>query len=155
MKTSTSIIENKLNEIESFIPEFEKKNVKVSKATVGWQLDHSLKVINSVVNAMQNSDSNLYKDDFKFTGKLLLKFNYFPRGKAKSPQHVNPPEIIQKEDIIAQLAIARKNIKSIMYLDNNAFFKHPLFGNVNKNRVLPFLNAHTNHHLKIIKSILK
>ena len=155
MKTKILTLENKLNQIENFIPEFEKKNVKVSKATVGWQLDHSLKVINSVVNAMQNSDSNLYQDDFKFIGKLLLKFNYFPRGKAKSPQHVNPPEIILKEDIITQLATARKNIKSIMYLGKNAFFKHPLFGNVNKNRVLPFLNAHTNHHLKIIKSILK
>ena len=30
-----------------------------------------------------------------------------------------------------------------------------MFGNVNKARVFSFLKAHTNHHLKIVKSILK
>ena len=151
----SSTLENKLNTIENYIPDFKKKDLKISKADVGWQLDHSLKVINAVVTAMKNSDPKLYEDNFKFIGKLLLGLNYFPRGKARSPKHVNPPEIILKDDIIRQLRAARANIKEIQNLDKNAFFKHPLFGNINKKRVLLFLNAHTNHHLKIVKSILK
>ena len=152
---NTSTLESKLNELESYISGFEKKNLKISKATVGWQIDHSLKVINSVVNAMKNSDPNLYEDNFKFLGKVLLAFNYFPRGKAKSPKHVNPPEIILKEEIVSQLVIARVHLNEIQELDENAYFKHPLFRNINKKRVVSFLNAHTNHHLKIVKSILK
>ena len=107
------------------------------------------------MGVLQKSEPNLYKDNFSFLGKVLIKLNFFPKGKAKAPKHVLPPEIILKEDIFSQLAFAKENIKKIDNLDKNAFFKHPLFGNVNKKRVVPFLNAHTNHHIKIVKSILK
>lgn len=152
---STKTLENKLNQIESYLSNHNRKNTKVSKVTVGWQLDHSLKVINAVVATMQNSDPKLYKDNFSFLGKVLLKLNYFPKGKAKAPKHVMPPEIVSKSAIISQLALAKEHIKQIESLDENVFFKHPMFGNINKKRVVPFLNTHTNHHLKIVKSILK
>lgn len=156
MKTlDITVLKNALNDIESYIPEGERINTKVSKANVSWHIDHSLKVINAVITNMQNSDPALYKDNFSFLGKLLLKFRFFPRGKAKAPKHVKPPEVILEADIILQLAEARAQIKRISSLDNNAYFKHPLFGNVNKSRVVQFLDAHTNHHLKIVKSILK
>ncbi|WP_288954982.1 DUF1569 domain-containing protein [uncultured Polaribacter sp.] len=148
-------LENKLNSIENYISDFEQRNLKISKATVGWHLDHSLKVINTVIFSMEKSDPNLYKDNFKFLGKLLLGLNFFPKGKAKAPKYVLPPDTILKEEIVSQLKLAKENINKIEKLDTNAFFKHPLFGNVNKKRVVPFLNAHTNHHLKIIKNILK
>ena len=152
---NTSTLEKKIKKIESYINDFEKKNEKISKATVGWHLDHSLKVINAVITSMEKSDAKLYKDNFKLLGKILLKLNFFPKGKAKAPKHVLPLNDIVKEEIILQLKVAKENLLKIEKLDDNAFFKHPLFGNVNKNRVLPFLNTHTNHHLKIIKSILK
>ena len=154
-KLNISVVENQLKQMESYLPNCESINAKISKANVAWHLDHNLKVINSVVKVMHESDPNLYKDNFSFLGKVLLKFNFFPKGKAKAPKHVMPPEIVSKEDIISQLALAKKNLKEIENLDKNAHFKHPLFGNVNKARVLTFLKAHTNHHLKIVKSILK
>jgi hypothetical protein len=150
-----TVLQNKLDLIEGLITDSEAIKTSVSKANVAWHLDHSLKVINAVVTTMQNSDPALYEDNFSFIGKLLLKFRFFPRGKAKAPKYVTPPEIIVKDDIILQLAEARTQIKTISSLDNNAYFKHPLFGNINKSRVVQFLEAHTNHHLKIVKSILK
>jgi hypothetical protein len=156
MKTlNITVLQNALNTIESYIQHSERINTNVSKVNVAWQLDHSLKVINSVVKNMHNSDPVLYKDNFSFLGKLLLKLKFFPRGKAKAPKYVMPSETILIDDIKTQLAEARQNIKTIPDLDKNAFFKHPLFGNVNTWRVIQFLDAHTNHHLKIVKSILK
>lgn len=152
---STKTLENKLYQIESYLSHYDRKKTKVSKVTVGWQLHHSLKVINAIVVAMQKSNPKLYKDNFSFLGKVLLKLNYFPKGKAKAPKHVMPPETVSKAAIISQLALAKEHIKQIESLDENVFFKHPMFGNINKKRVVPFLNTHTNHHLKIVKSILK
>ena len=43
----------------------------------------------------------------------------------------------------------------IIITEEDTYFKHPLFGNTNKFRVVRFLDTHTNHHLKIVKSILK
>ena len=154
-KLDITVLQNALNQIEGYIPQREILNTNVSKANVAWHLDHSLKVINAVVTTMQNSDPALYKDNFSFIGKLLLKFGFFPRGKAKAPKYVTPPEVILEADILLQLAEARANIKTISNLDDNAYFKHPLFGNINKYRVVQFLDAHTNHHLKIVKSIVK
>ncbi|WP_339623053.1 DinB family protein [uncultured Winogradskyella sp.] len=148
------VLENELDHIERFIPQSESINTSISKTNVAWHLEHSLKVINAVIATMQKSDPALYIDNFSFLGKILLTLKFFPRGKAKAPKHVLPSNTILVEDIKTQLAEARQNIKSITGLDKNAYFKHPLFGNVNTFRVIRFLDAHTNHHLKIVKSIL-
>ena len=152
---NTTVLDNRLNQIENFIPLFEKTNLKVSKATIAWQLDHSLKVINVVAISMMKSDPSKYKNNFSFLGKVFLKLGFFPRGKAKAPKYVKPPVIILKEDLITQLVEARENILKIQNLDDNSFFKHPLFGHINKKRVISFLDTHTNHHLKNVKSIIK
>ena len=38
---------------------------------------------------------------------------------------------------------------------HNAYFRHLIFGNLNKKRTIRFLQIHTAHHLKIIQDILK
>ena len=152
---NTSTLENRLNTLESYIPDSKSVDLNISKAAVAWHLDHSLKVINAVVKSMENSDPTSYQNNFKFLGKVLLRLGFFPRGKVKAPKYVKPPEVILKSAIIDQLAEARQNIKRIQNLDKRAYFKHPVFGNTNKFRVVRFLDTHTNHHLKIVKSIVK
>ena len=156
MKTlDITVLQKALNDIESYLPNSEAVNSKVSKANVAWHLDHSLKVINSVVKNMESSDPSTYENNFSVMGRIVFALKYIPRGKAKAPKHVTPSETILIDDIKTQLAEARENLEAIPNLNKNAFFKHPLFGNVNKSRVVRFLDAHTNHHLKIVKSILK
>ncbi|BAO75860.1 hypothetical protein [Winogradskyella sp. PG-2] len=156
MKTlDITTLQNALNDIESYLPNSEVVNTNVSKVNVSWHLDHSLKVINAVVTNIENSDPTKYINNFSFLGRIVFALNYIPRGKGKAPKSVIPNEIILIDDIKIQLAEARERIKIIPTLDKNAFFKHPLFGNVNTARVIKFLDAHTNHHLKIMKSILK
>ena len=156
MKTlRIKVLENALQNIENYIPKSEVINTNVSKVNVAWHLDHSLKVINAVVKNMQNSDSETYKNNFTLMGRIVFALKYIPSGKGKAPKHVMPSETILIDDIKTQLEEAKKNINTIPDLDLNAYFKHPLFGNVNTSRVIRFLDAHTNHHLKIVKSILK
>lgn len=149
--------QNKLSDyiktLESYIPQHEFTNPKVSESTVGWQIDHSLKVINNVCLAMQSSDPNTYKKNITLVGRFLLTLGKFPRGKAKAPKHVRPPEVIEKADLINQVANAKKNIETINSLPQNAYFKHPMFGHINKKRVTRFLEIHTKHHLKIISDM--
>jgi len=152
---NTDKLSKYLNQLESHIPKFEEKDSKVSLATVGWQIDHSLRVINSVCKSLQNSDPKSYKNNFTLLGKVFLVLGFYPRGKAKAPKYVMPPENILKDDLVAQTNLARKNIETLISLDKNAYFKHPLFGNVNTKRVYRFLETHTKHHLKIINDILK
>ena len=133
----------------------EKKNVKISNVSVGWHLDHSLKVINSVFDALKNSDPAKYKSQFNGLRILAFTLRSFPRGKAKSPKRVLPPEIIIKEDVKKQLEFAIDNFKVFQDLKENQYFEHPIFKKLNKKKAIKFLKLHTNHHLKIVKDILK
>ena len=142
-----------INSLEKHIEHHEGSNPKVSKANIAWHLDHSFKVINKVTASLQSSDPTLYENNFSFLGKVFFRLGFFPRGKAKAPKYVRPPEVILKADLARQLQEVRSKINTISNLDKNAFFKHPLFGNVNTTRVIRFLELHTNHHLKIINAI--
>ena len=144
-----------LNSLESHIENHSVFNPKISNGDNAWHIDHSLKVINNVIFALQKSDPNSYKNNFSLLGKMFFKLGFFPRGKAKAPKYVKPPEVVLKVDLISQMELAKTNIETIASLDNNAYFKHPLFGNINTKRVYRFLEIHTNHHLKIINDILK
>lgn len=83
---NTKALENQLATLESYIPSFKEENPKVSKATIGWQLDHSLKVINNVLITMQKSDASTYTNNFKLSGRILLFIKSLPRGRAKAPK---------------------------------------------------------------------
>jgi hypothetical protein len=141
--------------IRANIAHLEKENLEISKGNVGWHLDHSLKVINSVYQNIKESNPNDYQAKFNFLRFLTFTIGSFPRGKATSPKSVLPPEIIVKEDIENQLHLAIKNVETIISFDENQFFTHPLFKQLNKKQTIKFLGLHTNHHLKIVKEILR
>ncbi len=148
------LLQIELNQLEEYINSFEKINTTISSKNVGWHLDHSLKVINSVINAVKESDPAAYKWKFNFIRTFVYTFNYFPRGKGKSPKRVLPPEELLKEDIYDQIVQVKLNLESVSSLPAKSHFKHPYFGVLNLRQTRKFLSLHTNHHLKICADIL-
>ena len=149
------MLDKEFSLIKEYLGNQEKKNLVISKANVGWHLDHSLKVINSVFEALKNSNSEDYKKQFNGLRLFTFTLGFFPRGKAKSPKRVLPPEIILREDIETQLEKAIKNFETMDSIGENQFFTHPLFKQLNKKQTIKFLRLHTNHHLKIVKDIVQ
>lgn len=144
-----------IKELESYVAIKDKRNDSVSTSNVAWQIDHSLKVINLVSNTFINSNPEDYKSRFNKWRIFLFTLGYIPRGKAKAPEIVRPPEIISDEDLTLQAQLAYQNIEKIKSANKHAHFKHFIFGVLNKKRTIRFLQLHTNHHLKIIRDILK
>ncbi len=144
-----------LDEIQKHVPERDGYNPKISKASVAWHLDHSLKAINKICDALKASDPNSYQSSYSLAQTVSLTFGYIPRGRAKAPRSVRPPKEISSQDIYDQLAEARDKTKEVVLLDENAHFSHPIFKTVNKSKALRFLQVHTKHHMKIVKDILK
>lgn len=144
-----------INNLDNQIANYKISHPKISKNTIAWHIDHSLKVINNVCATTHTSDPTTYNDNFNLLGKVFFTLGFFPRGKAKAPKHVLPPETITKQDLVQQIILAQSNIAKLNNLDKNAYFIHPLFGNINTKRIPKFLAMHTNHHIKIINDILK
>ena len=149
------MLNNEFHFIRENLINIDKENLKVSKVNVGWHLDHSLKVINGVFKVLKNSNSSEYKKEFNKLRFVVFLIGRFPRGRAKSPRRVLPPEIVVKEDVESQLNLAIENVKLMSCIKENQYFTHPLFKQLNKKQTLKFLRLHTNHHLKIVKDILK
>ena len=154
-KKDAKILIPLVKELESYIPLKDKRNDAVSKSDVAWQLDHTLKAINLVIESISKSNPEDYKWRFNKWRLLLFTIGYIPRGKGKAPKVVRPPEVIYEEDLKVQVNFAYKNIDIIKPLNENASFKHFIFGQLNKNKTIQFLQLHTNHHLKIIRDIMK
>ncbi len=148
-------IDKKLSEIENFIKHYNKTNRKVSAKGVDWHLDHILKVINTVSLYTVKSNPKDYKRSFNAIRALVFTMNHIPRGKGKAPKPVNNIDTIKLEDIKSQFEKAKQITINLASLSKNHNFKHPIFGLLNLKQVNTFLNVHTQHHLKIIKDIIK
>lgn len=144
-----------ITELESYIVVKNKRNDTVSTSDIAWQIDHSLKVFNLVSDTLLNSDPKLHSSKFNKWRLLCFTIGYFPRGKVKAPKFVRPPDLISLEDLELQFQVAYQNVEKIKSADESSHFKHFIFGVLNKNRTIRFLQLHTNHHLKIIRDILK
>ena len=153
-KKRIAILNTLLTQIEESIPYHEKKNTVVSKSTVGWQLDHALKVINLVTAVLIKTNPEKYKKGFNLTRTVLFTLCYIPRGQAKAPKVVIPPEQIIKEDLVSQFQEAKLQIVKTERLPEASHFIHHVFGMLSKQQTLRFLEIHTKHHLKIVNDIL-
>lgn len=142
-----------LDQLESHIPDFEKTNSVVSQSTIGWQIDHSLLVINNVVDRLKDSNPASYQWRFKWIRIYIKITNKIPRGKVRVPKSVNPIDIATIEELQTKLELARKNITDISTLPAKSYFTHPFFGDLKLKSAIWFLKLHTKHHLKIIKDI--
>ena len=145
-----------IDELESYISQKNLSNEAVSMTTISWQIAHVLKVINAVTTSMAKSNPKEYKWQFNFTRMFILTAKKIPRGKGKAPKAVSPvDEDLREEALLDFIQKSRKSIETAVHLKPKAYFEHPFFGLLSRDKAILFLEIHTEHHLKIIRDIVK
>lgn len=144
-----------LEHLQAVIPKQEIINQQISKASVGWHIEHSLLTINLIIENLQNSDPQKYRWKFNFIRTLIYTINKIPRGKAQSPKAVRPKTICSSEALQIHIDLTKEKMKVLQSLNRNNYFEHPFFGKLNLKPAIKFLGLHTKHHLHIISDILK
>lgn len=144
-----------LANLEEKVPFADRISPSVSESSVGWHIDHSLIVFNTICDAVINSDPSKYKWKFNFMRTLVYTMGRMPRGKVQAPKLVVPTELFDKDRLIKSFERARKGIERLDGISKDAYFRHPFFGDLNVRPTKKFLMMHTRHHLNIIKDILK
>lgn len=144
-----------LEHFENYIAQKDTLKEKVSKRTVGWQVEHCLKVIYGTLKMLQESNPKDYKSNFNISRTLIFTLGFIPRGLGKAPKIVNPETVASSEELHTLV----NKIKNILNAAQNSHpqsnFKHPIFGMLNKQQTFRFIAIHNKHHLKIIKDIIK
>ncbi len=138
-----------------YVPEFDKMNEQVSSVSVGWHLEHSLKVINVVVENLKQSDPLEYRRRINLSWIYIVLRGGIPRGRGKSPKIVKPEGVISRDRLKANLLKCQHQIELLESFHNNCHFAHPYFGILNVKSTKKFLKIHTRHHLSIISDVLK
>lgn len=144
-----------LTELKSYMVYKDSLNTDVSKVPVAWHLDHSFITINEVYKVMDTSKAENYRRRFNVGRAIMFTLNKIPRGRAESPEQVKPAAVIIPDSMYLHLKQAEIHVKMIDELPAKAHFKHPFVGTLNKKQAKRFLRIHTNHHLSIIRDILK
>jgi hypothetical protein len=62
---------------------------------------------------------------------------------------------ITAESIREFLEKTKLQITKIENLNKNSHFTHPIFGHLNKKESIRFIEIHNEHHLKIIRDMLR
>lgn len=143
-----------LNQLDVHIDDFEKTNLSVSQVPVGWHIDHSLIVIESIISQLIKSNPKEYKWELNWNRLFIQTINKIPRGRGKAPKKVLPTEPVTIAILKTKLQQVNAKIDEIHNLEAHSFFEHPYFGKLNVKTTIWFLELHTKHHLKIVKDIL-
>ena len=144
-----------IDQLEQYIAKQTSINPSVSRSPVGWHIEHSLLTIDSIIDALKRSDPALYKWKFNFPKLLIFTINKIPRGRAQAPSTVQPNENFSAASLKTHAASTRQKLLELEKLQSNKFIKHPVFGHLKLKPTLKFIAIHTQHHLNIIKDILK
>jgi hypothetical protein len=143
-----------LDQMEGYLPRWEKVNSHVSSASVGWHIEHTAMTTSRIIGAVKTSDPSAYERKFNWARAFVFLTNRIPRGKGKAPQSVLPGDI-SDGSIRRQLQAARIAMDGWEALQAHHHFDHPYFGKVAREDAARFLRMHARHHLKIIRDIMK
>lgn len=110
-----------LLEMEEYFPFHTSTNRLISKASVGWHLAHSFKVINGVCTALENSKPEEYRPEFSWPRTLVFTLGSFPRGKAESPEIVKPKGEINLGNLLLEIEHARINLTNFDAFEKNHY----------------------------------
>ena len=150
MKSLASLI----NDLEQYLPYIDQKNEKISQATVGWHIEHSLLALVKMISATEHSDPAHYRRKFNLKRLAVLSLGMIPRGRATVPDSTKPGDEINEFTILPLLEKARQKTEKFEKLSNDKFFTHPVFGDLRTGKARRIIAIHTYHHIKIIKEIL-
>lgn len=146
-------LESIVNELTTYLPDHKKRNLSISNSTIGWQIEHILLTINQVLKNCEESIDSNYQPKFSIWKLIVFTTKKIPRGKVKAPKIVRP-ELFDKNSLEIHIKQTTENLKIINDLKKNQYFNHPIFGHINKIKMIKFLEIHSNHHLKIIREII-
>ncbi len=144
-----------ISQLEEKISDHKRINDKISKASVGWHIEHSLLTLNQIIDALSKSDPAHYKHRFDVRRMMLMMLGKIPRGRIKAPKAVRPAEGYTAETLKQHVSVTRTKLKTLDHLTDGHYFKHPFLGDFKRKPAIKFMGLHTRHHLHIIKEILE
>lgn len=126
----------------------------VSEWSVGMHVQHSCMVTIGVCKFLAESAPPAPRSRFSLPRTIVFATGRIPRGRGKSPAAVLPDQDVLEEELERLLDESERRLAEARTLDSNAWFAHPVFGTLARDKALRFIEIHNRHHQRIIADIL-
>ena len=149
-----TIVLQTLDGLNNYLPRCSVKNEKISKWSVGMQIEHCLLGTRGICSALANSKPYTGKIKKGFLRRIIFLTGIIPRGRGKAPDAALPNEESIESGLRDLLAEARLSTQKVAETDCACWWEHFRFGVMKRDEALKFVSIHNKHHLKIISDIL-
>ncbi len=137
--------------------DFSARDERVSKWSVAEQLDHSCKVALSILRRL-GEDGVKPSRGINFIGRMVLLLGWIPRGRGETPTRL-AGKPCTAEDVARSLEKLERAVNELpadaARSSRGAIVPHPKFGGLTPPQALRFLVVHTEHHLRIVRDIMR
>ena len=130
----------------------------LSAWTPSEHADHLVKVTTSIVNRILQPDAERVDAPLRMIGRVILTIGRIPRGAGRSPERLRGVRVAPAELHAGLTKLEGKldELTAELLADSRgAIVPHPRFGGLKPSQALRFAAVHIDHHLRIIKDILR
>lgn len=147
-------LKQEIGSLKEYSKHGKKQVPSVSAKEIDWHVYHSLLAISGICYLLGQSNPKDYHPKFNFLKLIIMTFGVIPRGKARAPKEIVPPDKIDTNEMQKLFSKVERQVRSLENIDENHFYTHDMFGDLNLKKSIKFLHIHTKHHLKIIRDIM-
>jgi hypothetical protein len=154
MQQIIDLLNAQLDELASFSPSSDLRDVSISNWSVGQQIEHTLIAISGMILALRKEhpgsgtrEPNLYRD-------TVMETKTFPRGAIQAPDISLPSESPDSVFITRLINKTRSRLGNPLEIDSKSTLIHPIMDVMYRDEALEFMTIHTAHHLAIIREIV-
>ena len=126
----------------------------VSEWSIGMHVHHCCLAMIEICQSLIASSPPTPRSRFSLLRALVFLSGRFPRGRGRSPDVALPKQDVPPADLWTLLDQAERILTEVHDLDRKTWFRHPVFGVLDRNKTLRFILIHNRHHLRIISDIV-
>ena len=127
----------------------------VSEWSIGMHVHHCCLAMIEICQSLIASTPPTPRSRFSLLTALVFSSGRIPRGRGRSPDEVLPRRDVSPAELGTLLDQSERILSEVYDLDPKAWFRHFVFGVLDRDKTVRFILIHNRHHLRIISDIVK
>ena len=126
----------------------------VSEWSIGMHVHHCCLTMIAICQSLIASTPPPPRSRFSLVTALVFSSGRFPRGRARAPDGVLPRQDVSPTELSTLLDQSQRILTEVPDLDPKTWFRHFVFGVLDRDKTMRLILIHNRHHLRIISDIV-
>ncbi len=126
----------------------------VSEWSIGMHVHHCCLAMIEICQSLISSTPPPPRSRFSLVTALVFLSGRIPRGRGRARDVVLPRQDVSPADLWTLLDQSERILTEVPDLDPKTWFRHFVFGVLDRDKTLRFILIHNRHHLRIISDIV-